>query len=232
MLFKFLFLILQISYVVDQEVQNLPGLSKIAFKHYSGYLNASSTHFLHYWFVESQSNPSNDPLLLWMNGGPGCSSLDGFLSELGPFLVNDDGDTLRMNPFAWNKKANVIFLEAPAGVGFSYSSNGDVTTNDDQTSMENYRALQHFFETFPRFKINDFYVTGESYGGIYVPTLAVRILEGMKEYPGIAVGNGMLDFALNTNTLIEFAYNHGLVDEKPECQKADEVNRDYQPIVD
>jgi len=123
-----------------------------------------------------------------------------------------------MNPYYWNKNANVLFLEAPAGVGFSYSTDGNVTTNDDQVSAENYAALKDFFAQFPDYKSNDFYITGESYAGIYVPTLASRVVHGLPKYPlklkGIAVGNGMLDFAMNTDTIIEFAYYHGLIDQK------------------
>lgn len=76
------------------------------------------------------------------------------------------------------QEANVLFLEAPAGVGFSYALNKKYDTDDDTVSYDNYVALQHFFEKFPQFKKNDFYITGESYGGIYIPTLSVRVLTG------------------------------------------------------
>ncbi|PRD22315.1 UNVERIFIED_CONTAM: putative serine carboxypeptidase [Trichonephila clavipes] len=86
------------------EVIDLPGLEfPLNYKHYSGYLNATSGRHLHYWFVESQRSPSEDPLLLWLNGGPGCSSLDGFLNELGPLHVSADGKTLYNNTYAWNR---------------------------------------------------------------------------------------------------------------------------------
>ncbi|XP_042900298.1 lysosomal protective protein [Parasteatoda tepidariorum] len=196
------------------EVTDLPGLNfTINYKHYSGYLNATSGRHLHYWFVESQNSPSTDPLLLWLNGGPGCSSLDGFLSELGPLHVQDDGKTLYDNPYSWNKIANVLFLEAPAGVGFSYADNKKYDTDDDTTSYDNYVALQNFFEKFPQFKSNDFYITGESYGGIYIPTLSVRVLTGPAKinFKGFAIGNGYLNAQNLTNSIVFFAYNHGLV---------------------
>lgn len=196
------------------EVGELPGLNfPLNYRHYSGYLNATRGKFLHYWFVESQRSPSTDPLLLWMNGGPGCSSLDGFLSELGPLHVSADGKTLYNNTFSWNREANVIFLEAPAGVGFSYSLNQKYSTDDDTVSYDNYLALQHFFEKFPQFKKNDFYITGESYGGIYVPTLSVRVLTGPAKinFKGFAVGNGYLDSRNLTNSIVFFAYYHGLL---------------------
>lgn len=211
-------LLLAFSFVLGKanpdEIQQLPGLKyQINFKQYSGYLNASSGKYLHYWFVESQKDPASDPVVLWMNGGPGCSSLDGFLTELGPFHVKTDGLTLYDNPFSWNKVANVIFLEAPAGVGFSYSNSGKYNTDDDTVSQDNYLALQHFFIKFPQFKKNDFYVTGESYGGIYVPTLSVRLLNSSStiNFKGFAIGNGYLDVAKLANSIVFFAYYHGLL---------------------
>jgi len=189
------------------EVDSLPGLYfPLNYRHYSGYLNATSGKFLHYWFVESQRSPSSDPVVLWMNGGPGCSSLDGFLSELGPLHVSADGKTLYNNTYSWNREANVIFLEAPAGVGFSYSKNGKYNTDDDTTSYDNYVALQHFFVKFPQFKKNEFYITGESYGGIYIPTLSVRVLTGPANinFKGFAIGNGFLDVRNLTNSIVFF----------------------------
>jgi cathepsin A (carboxypeptidase C) len=142
-----------LSETTADEITALPGLRvRPRFKQYSGYLKASQTHYLHYWFVESQKDPHNDPLITWMNGGPGCSSLEGFLTELGPFWINDDGRTLKENPFSWNKEANVLFIEAPAGVGFSYSTDGNVTTSDDQTSAENYAAFKIFLFNFHNFE--------------------------------------------------------------------------------
>ncbi|MGH0129439.1 UNVERIFIED_CONTAM: hypothetical protein FKN15_002202 [Acipenser sinensis] len=83
-------------------------------------------------FVTSQRDPGSDPLVLWLKEGPGCSSLDGFLFENGPFHVNDDGATLYLNEFSWNKVANVLYLESPAGVGYSYSDDKNYQTNDDE----------------------------------------------------------------------------------------------------
>jgi len=157
--------------------------------------------------------------VLWLNGGPGCSSLDGFLSEHGPFFANEDGQSLSINPYAWNLKTNVIYLESPAGVGFSYSDNPkDYSTGDAQTAEDNYQALQSFFAQFPEFQNRDFYVTGESYGGVYVPTLVQRIQKGNANKEGIfinlkafAVGNGLVSDRLNDDSLLFFAYYHGLL---------------------
>lgn len=204
------------QYDPDEVTQPLPGMTfKPAYRQWSGYLQTRAGRFLHYWFVTSQRDPVNDPLVLWLNGGPGCSSLDGFLSENGPFHVNDDGATLYENPFSWNKLANVLYIESPAGVGYSYSDDKNYATNDDQVADDNYKALQSFFAKFPNFTANEFFIFGESYGGIYAPTLSLRVATGTAKinFTGFAVGNGLSSFALNDQSLIYFGYYHGLFGE-------------------
>ncbi|MBN3325133.1 PPGB protein, partial [Atractosteus spatula] len=245
------------------EIKYLPGLEKQpGFRQYSGYLNVSGSKHLHYWFLESQKDPAGSPVVLWLNGGPGCSSLDGLLTEHGPFLIQDDGASLKYNPYSWNTIANMLYLESPAGVGFSYSDDKDYVTNDTEpvckhaevregscvsspapqalwsrknklggvwaleyigckgtgmgtVSLNNYLALKEFFHLFPEYSKNQFFITGESYGGIYVPTLAERVMEDSSiNLQGIAVGNGMSSYEMNDNSLVYFAYYHGLLGTK------------------
>jgi cathepsin A (carboxypeptidase C) len=202
----------------NDEIKRLPGLkNNINFKHYSGYLQVSRTHFLHYWFVESQNDPANDPLIFWYNGGPGCSSLLGLLTEMGPYEINSNGKTLHENPNAWNKFASVVYIEAPAGVGFSFSTDGNTTTNDDQTAIENYEGIKQFFMRHPSFQNHSTFITGESYGGIYLPMLASQIINGQNDYPinfdGMAIGNGLLSDKLSSETTLPFMYYHGMIGE-------------------
>eukprot|EP00755_Sulcionema_specki_P034288 Sspe_Gene.102569::Locus_78334_Transcript_1_1_Confidence_1.000_Length_471::g.102569::m.102569/K13289/CTSA, CPY; cathepsin A (carboxypeptidase C) len=111
----------------DYEIKSLPGLTEaLNFKQYSGYMPINDGHGteLFFWFVESQRSPSKDPVVLWMNGGPGSSSVAyGFWTEHGPFRLAPDGDNYKPTLYnqSWNKIANVLYLEAPAGVGFSFS---------------------------------------------------------------------------------------------------------------
>ena len=127
-------------------ISNLPGLeAAINFKQYSGYITvdeAKKTR-LFYWYVESQSNPASDPLVLWLNGGPGCSSLGGFFEELGPYYVKNNSK-LGINEYSWNKIANMVFLEAPAGVGFS-KTDIPIAYNDDKTANDSLQFLIKFF---------------------------------------------------------------------------------------
>jgi len=162
---------------------------------FSGYVPVHSGRSLFYWFVESSSStsPSTDPVVLWTNGGPGCSGLTGFLSEQGPFRAiqksNSKEAVLELNPYAWNKVANMIFIEQPAGVGFS-TATGAIHYGDEQSATDNAAFVEGWLARFPQYKANPFYLTSESYGGHYLPTLAVKL----KAKPGInfrgfAVGN-------------------------------------------
>jgi cathepsin A (carboxypeptidase C) len=202
---------------IEDEIHDLPGLSsKLNFRQYSGYLNASGERKLHYWFVESQSNPIKDPVILWLNGGPGCSSLFGFFTENGPFRVTNDSKNLTLDQFSWNTVANVIYLEMPSGVGFSYdeSNCASFPTNDSQTAKDSYLALLHFFDKFPQFIENDFYIAGQSYAGVYIPLLSLEILRDRSRIhlKGLAIGNGSFNKNIKLKARLQMAYNHGLID--------------------
>ncbi|KAF7632998.1 Carboxypeptidase [Meloidogyne graminicola] len=204
----------------EYKIIDLPGLEFIPnFNHYSGYLQVSTYHFLHYWFVTSQNNPKNDPIIFWFNGGPGCSSMDGLLKEMGPYLINSDGRSLRLNKYSWNQNASVVYIESPVGVGYSYSTAWSLIEIDDkQTALENYEAIKQFFNKYPLFRNNNLFISGESYAGVYVPSLTSLIVDGQSKYPlkltGMMIGNGYMNQRLDIDTVVKFAYSHGLVDEK------------------
>ena len=188
-------------------VLSIPMAPPLSTGTYSGYLKVSDTKALHYYFAESQNDVYNDPLIIWTNGGPGCSSMLGLLQEHGPFVMPDIGDTFDTNPHSWNTKANMLYVEQPAGVGFSaYGSEADLKQNDDVSSSDFFTAVQSFFKKFKEFKKHDLWVTGESYGGIYVPWLAKRINDFNKgataadkiNLKGIVVGNGVADYHYDT----------------------------------
>ena len=118
------------------------------------------------------------------------------------------------NQWSWSKLANVVYLEAPCGVGFSYSPNDeDLVSGDNQTATDSLAALQELFDLFPEYKKNPFYVSGESYGGVYVPTLSLKIYQSgaLPQMAGFLVGNGVFDWGDNAETHVPFAYGHGFV---------------------
>jgi carboxypeptidase C (cathepsin A) len=146
---------------------------------YTGYLNSGSKHF-YFAYFESRSKPKSDPLVLWLNGGPGCSSMTGLFMELGPCTVNEGGDSARENPNSWINAANVFFLDQPIGVGFSYSDNETEHGGEGGTfaaSEDIYAFMKLWYKAFPESKSLPFSIAGESYGGHYIPVFAENINE-------------------------------------------------------
>lgn len=142
--------------------------------------------------------------------------MDGLFWEHGPLLTSEHGNRLIRNPWAWSKLANMLYLEAPVGVGYSYSDDvSDYNTLDDQvTAQDNLQALKVFFSKFPEYKQRAFYVTGESYGGVYVPTLSYAIFQDSTvdwNMTGFAVGNGVMDWTLMAESSVPFLYGHGAI---------------------
>ncbi|MCO5606827.1 hypothetical protein L7F22_061018 [Adiantum nelumboides] len=203
----------------------LPGQPEVQFKQYSGYItvNASAGRALFYWFIEADSHSAHKkPLILWLNGGPGCSSIAyGAIEEIGPFTVLPNASGLSLKTHAWNKVANLLFLESPAGVGFSYTNTSSdlKTSGDKRTAREAHTFLVKWFERFPQYKGRVFYIMGESYAGHYVPQLAKLVYENHVkgvENPdmnlkGLLVGNGVLDNYYDNVGLIEYWWDHALI---------------------
>ncbi|KAJ8759375.1 hypothetical protein K2173_006895 [Erythroxylum novogranatense] len=180
-------------------------------------VDAKKQKALFYYFVEAEVDPASKPLVLWLNGGPGCSSLGvGAFSENGPFRPS--GQVLVKNQYSWNKEANILYLEAPIGVGFSYSVDNSAydAVNDKVTATDNLEFLQNWFVKFPHYRNRSLFITGESYAGHYVPQLADLMLqfnkkENLFNLKGIALGNPVLQFATDFNSRAEFFWSHGLI---------------------
>lgn len=153
--------------------------------------NATAPKYF-FWLFESKSNPTTDPLLMWLSGGPGCSSQLALLVENGPCTVKN-GRT-RINPYSWHQNANVMWVDQPAGVGFSTG----LGTHDEAGVARNMHVfLQNFYKSFPQYLQNKFYIFGESYAGHYVPAIAHKIWVENKHdgfqmpLAGIGIGNGL-----------------------------------------
>ena len=143
---------------------------------YSGFFPVNgTTKNIYYLLTESQNDWKTDPLLLWSNGGPGCSSLLGWLTENGAYLMPDNSTDLVANPHSWNKNASVLYLDHPAGVGFSTCKDTDCAASDATDGQDNLAVLRAFFEAFPEYKQHDLWLSGESYAGIYIPYLLWNI---------------------------------------------------------
>ncbi|RZB86586.1 Serine carboxypeptidase-like 45 isoform C [Glycine soja] len=198
------------------KISTLPGQPPVKFQQYAGYITVDDKQkrALFYYFVEAEVEPASKPLVLWLNGGPGCSSVGaGAFVEHGPFKPSENG--LLKNEHSWNKEANMLYLESPAGVGFSYSANKSFYdfVNDEMTARDNLVFLQRWFTKFPELKNNDFFITGESYAGHYVPQLAQLIVQTKTKFnlKGIAIGNPLVEFNTDFNSRAEFFWSHGLI---------------------
>lgn len=211
-------------------VTRVPGFAgaKLPSNHYAGYVTVDQRHGrrLFYYLVESERDPAADPLVLWLNGGPGCSSFDGFVYEHGPFNFESGGSAgslpkLHLNPYSWSKVSSVIYLDSPAGVGLSYSNNvSDYTTGDLKTAADSHTFLLNWFQLYPEFLKNPFYIAGESYAGVYVPTLSHEVVKGIREgvkptinFKGYMIGNGVCDTVFDGNALVPFAHGMSLISE-------------------
>ncbi|GFQ00390.1 serine carboxypeptidase 1 [Phtheirospermum japonicum] len=131
----------------------------------------------------------------------------------------EDQVVLALMALSMSMVANIIYLDSPVGVGFSYSANTSYYVNRDlQTAAETHLFLLKWFERFPEFNANPFYIAGESYAGIYIPTLASEIVKGTKagvkpiiNFKGYMVGNGVCDPEFDGNALVPFAHGMGLI---------------------
>ncbi|KAF5093004.1 hypothetical protein D0Z00_004296 [Geotrichum galactomycetum] len=163
-------------------------------KQYSGYLDVGHEKHLFFWSFESRNDPKNDPVILWLNGGPGCSSLTGLFFELGPASIGKDLKPIK-NPYSWNNNATVIFLDQPANTGFSYTD-GESVSDTVTAGKDTYAFLKLFFKQFPEYSEQDFHIAGESYAGHYIPVFASEILSHKDRnfnLTSVAIGNGLTD---------------------------------------
>ncbi|PKU80225.1 serine carboxypeptidase-like [Dendrobium catenatum] len=189
--------------------------------HRAGYYRLPHTHDarMFYFFFESRQS-KKDPVVIWLTGGPGCSSELAVFYENGPFNIADNM-SLVWNEFGWDKASNLIYVDQPTGTGFSYSSDRrDIRHDEKGVSDDLYDFLQAFFSHHPEFVNNDFYITGESYAGHYIPAFASRVHQGNKAKEGIhinlkgfAIGNGLTDPAIQYKAYSDYALKMGIIKE-------------------
>ncbi|KAJ6964998.1 serine carboxypeptidase-like 18 isoform X3 [Populus alba x Populus x berolinensis] len=162
-------------------IKSLPGFDgNLPFVLETGYIGVGELEAvqLFYYFIESERSPKDDPLVLWLTGGPGCSALSGLIYEIGPlsfdYAKSSGGGkpVLALNPYSWTKIANIIFVDAPVGTGFSYSTTWEgYHVTDTLSAAETYEFLRKWLVDHPKFLTNPLYVAGDSYTGIVAPII-------------------------------------------------------------
>eukprot|EP00931_Biecheleriopsis_adriatica_P010372 TRINITY_DN111449_c0_g1_i1.p1 TRINITY_DN111449_c0_g1~~TRINITY_DN111449_c0_g1_i1.p1 ORF type:complete len:522 (+),score=57.39 TRINITY_DN111449_c0_g1_i1:65-1630(+) len=222
-------------------------------KQYSGYLPAGGGAEYFFWMAESRSeNIFADPLTFWFNGGPGCASSVGLLSENGPCEVvgakasgsDAGGWTLRKRSSSWTEVSNMVWVDQPSSVGYSYGS-GQADT-EAEVAEHMLVFFEHFFARFPEYSQLQVFLAGESYAGHYIPATATAFyqaslvsgkLHGI-QLGGIALGNPYTqpqalfesypDMAFNGGSAHGGSLKHGIIDREtydwmksilPDCLK-------------
>ncbi|GMI93754.1 serine carboxypeptidase-like 44 [Hibiscus trionum] len=213
-----------IRHHLNDQIGKLPGQPNVDFKQFSGYIDVDpiAGKSLFYYFVEAESDPINQPITIWLTGGPGCSSVgDGFVG-VGPFITTNNAIGLKRNPYAWTKVSNVLFIDSPIGSGWSYSNtSGDYRVGDQSTSNDLLAFLLKWFEKYPTFKYRDLYIAGTSYAGHFVPNLANSLLEYNSQshsfkfnIKGVALGNPVLRLKLDLLAEHELYASKGMIPNK------------------
>jgi len=208
-------------------VTGIPGMNDtFSYPVYSGFLNLTDTKRIYYLFEGALNDTDNDkPIIMWSNGGPGCSSLLGWLTEIGHYQIGDD-DKFYENPHSWNAFANVLYFDHPAPVGFSTCDGSSASTechaSDTSDGADNLVALKMWMDAFPEYKTRPLWLAGESYAGIYMPTLLNEIdlwntntavpEADQINVKGMMIGNGVTNWTWDTQpATFNMTYWHALM---------------------
>ncbi|WP_062260352.1 S10 family serine carboxypeptidase-like protein [Endozoicomonas arenosclerae] len=224
-------------------VTSLPGLNQLYIpRQYAGQVDVDGCNHVFYWLVESASSPADDPVIVWMNGGPGSSSEIGMFKENGPFVISQSPSgelVLSIRDASWNHNASYMVIDQPSGTGFSYASKPEcIPTNEKDSTRQLFTAFQKIFqqEELKHFLDNRLYIASESFGGHYVPRIAQYIIhqpdDVLKTIPkltGISIGDGWVDPVVQQRSMPVFAYRLGIISPKmksrlvkmqTQCEKA------------
>ncbi|XP_056160714.1 serine carboxypeptidase-like 2 [Syzygium oleosum] len=211
-------------------IKSLPGFAgDLPFKLETGYIGVGEFDDvqLFYYFIESERSPKDDPMMLWLTGGPGCSSLSGLIYEIGPLNFNYDNSSgnrpsFLLNPYSWTKVANIIFLDQPVGTGFSYSTTQEgYHTGDLSSAAETYQFLRKWLMVHPEFLSNPLYITGDSYSGMTIPIIVTEVVNGNEvghlpplNIKGYVLGNPLTDVLYDLNSRVVFAHRKALISDE------------------
>ncbi|KAL3831848.1 hypothetical protein ACJMK2_023547 [Sinanodonta woodiana] len=204
-----------------RQLSRVGPLGEVNLESYSGFFTVNKTYNsnMFFWFFPAQENPENAPVVLWLQGGPGGSSLFGLFVEHGPLMVTKDGKVM-LRDITWNKKYSMIYIDNPVGTGYSFTEvDAGYATNEADVGRDLYSCLYQFFTVFSEYQKNDFYATGESYAGKYVPAISYYIhmknpTAAMKiNLKGMAIGDGLTDPETMMSEYATFLYSIGLLDE-------------------
>ncbi|CAL5210983.1 unnamed protein product [Lathyrus oleraceus] len=213
----------------SSKVEHLPGFQgPLPFELETGYVGLGETDDdmqVFYYFIKSENNPQKDPLLLWLTGGPGCSSFSGLVYQIGPFAFEKkeyDGSvpSLVSRPQSWTKLCSIIFVDLPFGTGFSYAKNVTANRSDWKLVHHVHQFLRKWLIDHSEFLSNEFYMGADSYSGIPVPAVVQEISNGNEKglKPFINLQGYLLGNPITTlkeiNYHIPYAHGMGLISDE------------------
>jgi len=177
---------------------------------------------LFYWLFKPQNESvNNPPIIFWLEGGPGCSSLLCVFRENGPYRFKEGEPKPVWNKYTWSDKAYLLYIDQPLGTGYSNCSDTSLIPEDQKGVSKHLMIfLEKFFEKYPLLENKDFYVTGHSYGGHYVPYFTHDLLKRQskteKRLPlnlkGVAIGNGFFKGSTQSLAYAKFNLDNNLYD--------------------
>ena len=196
---------------------------------HAGHIEVDHEHNgnLFFWLYENRHIANKQRTVIWLNGGPGCSSMDGALMELGPYRVTADG-TLIYNEGSWDEFANLLFVDNPVGTGFSYTNTEGYVSELQQMADEFLSFMEKWFALFPQFENDDLYFAGESYAGQHIPYIAKTVMDRNAKITGsqrpwnlkgLLIGNGWISPVEQYRSYLPFAYSEGLISGGSEAAK-------------
>jgi len=213
------------------EVTDLPGYGHPRERTLAGFVdvNTAAHGNLFYMFFEQQgapASPSETPLVVWLNGGPGASSALGNFLEHGPYRLHTDLGLVE-NPTSWNLAAHMLYFDQPVGTGYSYCDADGYVTNLTDLSRQFAAGLLHFFQLHPEYKPCQLFISGESYAGVYVPAIAAHILEQVPQLKlqGVLIGNPGNFHYTQYFGQIEFARVQGMIGDSEVMRATDLWNK-------
>ncbi|KAI1796104.1 alpha/beta-hydrolase [Ganoderma leucocontextum] len=181
---------------------------------------ADVTAHLYFFMIKARRTADKERILFWLNGGPGCSSFDGLMMEVGPWRVDGKGG-LKTADGGWEEYATVVFVDQPVGTGFSYGSSNKFDHELPEASGHFTEFLRNFYRVFPEYKNVDAYITGESFAGQYIPYFADAVLNSNLDIPlkGAAIGNGWMDARRQYPAYLDYGVKHSLLEETSAAYK-------------
>lgn len=203
----------------DYFIHELPGAPEPLLKMHAGHIEVNAEHNgnLFFWHYQNRHIADRQRTVIWLNGGPGCSSMDGALMEIGPYRVGEGGK-LSYNNGSWDEFANVLFVDNPVGTGFSYVNTDSYLHELDEMTNQFIIFLEKWFALFPEYEHDDLYIAGESYAGQHIPYIARGILQRNKgtvnsqwNLQGLLIGNGWISPVDQYLSYTEYAYKEGLL---------------------